>query len=536
MSLNFFRFAYGLSTCPAWPALSKGDVVPDHLKSRYANPGRDSKVGLGLVKAVAATLTGDVTFFVHGDDVATCYESNTGGRHTAWSNERSDGTRGWYEAARMQAPVLLCLAEAVLMDPPLHEEVRERWWQLIDVLQRALPGERPPYSEGRLANVSHRSDASEAMMALTDGIYFAIKEASADGRVSIESGGGANAGAPQHLPAVDHRRLFEPEVPTPLMAAGSRGILRTLVGLARAGGTALLIGPTGTLKTSTAKRAALDTGARLVVLKGRPGIEDRDFIGGVYPGMSGPVWVDGPVTAAFRAAQEGPVIFLVDELLRFNPLYLGALVGLLDPYDEDELRAMGVDPVGSGTHLLAELPTGERVPTPAASLTLIATTNIGDDYVQATHLDAALLRRFEVVVDVERADAEVARTIYAGEFGDDVAEVLVDIEAFTHENLARDGGLLARPANPGVLINLARAVIRGLGMPSERGSECEGDPAPGDPAVSDPASGEDAWRSAAQVTLAPYCADREPDGRLDPAGAALLTDEVARLSARLGTA
>src|SRR5690606_19079700 len=85
--------------------------------------------------------------------------------------------------------------------------------------------------------------------------------------------------------------------------------------------------PTGTFKTETGKQLALTTDARLVTLKGAAGIEDRDFWGSIVPTEHGPKWVDGPLTKAFRSAQKNKTVLLIDELLRFEPLYANVLVG-----------------------------------------------------------------------------------------------------------------------------------------------------------------------------------------------------------------
>lgn len=516
MPLDCFKYIYNLKACDFWPTLTRRQNIPVRLKSRQADASRPSKLGLGFAEAAGFFLTGQVRLGRDGDCLSIIYESNRGGRRLVSANQQAGGQQAgsrqagdrriWHDANSMKAPAFLALAEAVLLEADAFEESRTRWEALLGALAGELGG-RPPYPTSDLQAASTSAACCEAMMALSDALYFEIKSA-------FETGGYAFGQGPMAYDDANLDELFgsagsKAGAPGPSAAP----LERTLSVLIGTGGTALLIGPTGTFKTTTATRAALGAGAALTVVKGRPGLDDRDFFGGVTPTESGPAWVDGPVTRAFRQAQEGPAVLLVDELLRFEPLYLGALVGLLDPALPAELESRGITPATGGEHYVAELPTGERVAAPAANLTLVATTNMGADYVQATGLDAALMGRFELVVEVEQADPAVCERLYreaAGEAGfADGAKLLHALEGFTREHHIDDGGLFVRRAHPRLMLSMARH----MGRLQQAGT-----------------SRQEAAMQAACVTLVPYCVERGPDGLLDRSGRRLLLDEVERLT------
>lgn len=521
MSLDCFKYIYNLKECRFWPTLKRRQDIPDPLKSRRADPNRPSKFGLGFAEAAGFVLTGQVTLGRDGNSLSVRYTGNQGGERLASVNQQPTGKRIWHDANSMKAPAFLAIAEAMLLRVGAFRETRTRWEELLQALAGEL-GHRPTYTQNELAGASTSPACSNAVLALSDALYFEIKAA-------FDGHGYVFGYQPDDHAETDLDPLFGPSSttagPTP-WPTGVSSLTATLTALIATGGTALLVGPTGTFKTTTAKQAAIASSAHLTVVKGRPGLEDRDFFGTVTPAgggsvgggstESGPTWVDGPVTRAFRAAQQGPAVLLIDELLRFEPYYLGALVGLLDTDTPRELESRGITPLADGPHYALELPTGERLAAPAANLTLIATTNMGADYVQSVTLDAALMGRFELLVEVERADEATCDRLYreaAGEAGfAEGARLLHDLEDFTRAHHLDEGGLLARRAHPRLMLSMAGQMerLKQAGMaPAE------------------------AAKQAAEVTVLPYCTERGPDGLLDRSGAQLLRDETERLAARL---
>lgn len=222
-----------------------------------------------------------------------------------------------------------------------------------------------------------------------------------------------------------------------------------LARLTKRGGVALLVGPPGTFKTETAKRVAVDQGLHLVVAKGAPGVEDRDFIGAVYPTAQGPAWVDGPISRAFALAAREPTLLLIDEVLRYMPETLNVLVGALDAVSTAEAVRAGIPEQmlsGGERHYLLPLPNGEHLTCPVQNLTWVMTTNLGQDHYQtADRLDGALLSRVDLTLEYQAADEEIARKLYLSVAGDErVADVAFQIELMTREAMSGRGALPQR--------------------------------------------------------------------------------------------
>lgn len=270
-----------------------------------------------------------------------------------------------------------------------------------------------------------------------------------------------------------------------------------------AGLNVLLTGPTSTFKTTAAISAAADAGAFIIMVGGRPGMEDRDLFGATYPTSEGPRWVDGPVTEAFNRASQGTLTALVlNELTRFEQLHLGAMIGALDDVDARTARQMGL-PVPEGSPLryyVLRLPTGNVVWCPTTFLSVIGTTNIGSDYVTAQDIDAALMRRFHRHEDVPYAEADQAMKVIAAGNDPTVARAAYELEIRTRTEVLGSGldgeGLLQREMNPSVSAALAQEATQ---------------------LIHEGLDVAEAFVQAAQVTCVPYCVPRLTTGRLDPA-------------------
>ena len=109
-----------------------------------------------------------------------------------------------------------------------------------------------------------------------------------------------------------------------------------------AGGVPLVIGPTGSGKTSAHRMIALRQSWRLVEQAGAASYSDADLVGIVH--VNG-VPFPGPVADAFGAARllgETALLFL-DEFTRFNARAQEALMRPLLPIAADAAQAMGVE-------------------------------------------------------------------------------------------------------------------------------------------------------------------------------------------------
>jgi hypothetical protein len=297
--------------------------------------------------------------------------------------------------------------------------------------------------------------------------------------------------------------------------------LATLQRVIGRGSTALLIGGTGVGKSELARAAAVASGAYVVPVAGMPGLEDRDLYGGSYEqvssdGVRSYPWVDGPLAEAWRAAaMEQHVVLLIDELGRFDPLCLAPLIGGLDRVSGALLlRAVGlseaerarIDP--ERRYRVLRMRNGEKLIALASHLAVIATSNLGGDYVQMQQdFDAALLRRFEVLLDVEEMESDTRCAILERAHGlpRPVATCMVACHDWSLMNTATHNGLLRRPLNLGKCADWAM-VGRDL--------------------VADGMPWRDAVAAAADMTIVGYCCAREDDGYVERAAAQALRDQV----------
>ena len=286
----------------------------------------------------------------------------------------------------------------------------------------------------------------------------------------------------------------------------------------RGGQNVLLTGPTATFKTTDALTAATNAQAYIVMVGGRPGMEDRDLFGGTYPTPQGPQWVDGPVTEAFAKASSGTLTALVlNELTRFEPLHLGAMIGALDDVSAKTAQQMGVNVPDDDTRYYAlRLPNGELIHCPTQFLSVIGTTNIGSDYLTAQEIDTALLRRFHRHEDVPYADEARAQAMIARGNDPILASAAYQLEVATRSQVQGRGmdeeGLLQREMNPAVSHALAQEATElareGLNL-------------------------NEAFRQAAECTCIPFCVPRLPSGVLDPAAAERLRDLITEIAQTL---
>lgn len=494
--------------------LSQREVIPEVLHAP-GSPAGQHYYGPGVGHAVALLLTGQLT--VRADRAASLsvsYRSSDGvSVRSVTSQGHQTGACQWHGdlAGATGAAVMTLL---VSLFSPHFKVTHVALRQLAD-----LTGY--PVDRSSLAQLpAHNPAVKGALLHLSDCLYYELKEALEAGTISE---GGCELRDTQLVnPAVIASLLGQGNLPT--IATRSSGTpLAQLTRLARRGGAALLVGPPGTFKTETVKQLVLETGAAVVKLVGSPGIEDRDFIGGITPGEGGPRWVDGPLARAFSLARRGKVVLHIDEILRFLPEHLNVLIGALDTLsyrdavavlrppllaqgmNEAEVEALTLQELpdeGARYHLLS-LPTGEAIFAPRANLVWGLTSNMGEGHLQvAQGLDDALLSRISVVIDFTRPDPSVALPIYEAVAGDAaLARLALDFEDLTHEIVQDAEGLLARPLDPRKVIALveeARACLEeGMGL-------------------------KEAFSSAALVTAVPHCCPRDTRGVIEPAARELL--------------
>ena len=154
----------------------------------------------------------------------------------------------------------------------------------------------------------------------------------------------------------------------------------------------LFEGDRGSGKTVTVRSYAKKHGLPLVPVDGNEGLEATDLLGMFVPsGANGFVWKDGRLSEAFRLAQKGKVVLLIDELLRIPVRQLSVLLSALSPFDGK--YGVNTGRIIDGT---AGIGREERLECPIENLCVFATTNIGGKFA-VDRPDPALIERFMIL-------------------------------------------------------------------------------------------------------------------------------------------
>lgn len=154
----------------------------------------------------------------------------------------------------------------------------------------------------------------------------------------------------------------------------------------------MLLGPRGLGKTFLVSKYLEAEKIPTEFIAGHAGIESIDMLGYYVKASDGSlIWMDGPLTAAFRAAALGKAAFFIDEVLRIPERELNILIGALTPDSTGhyQLRTNRIVDTEGG------LGKSETLRVPVNNLWAIATTNIGADY-NTEDIDLALSDRFRM--------------------------------------------------------------------------------------------------------------------------------------------
>jgi len=166
----------------------------------------------------------------------------------------------------------------------------------------------------------------------------------------------------------------------------------------------LVSGPSGASKTYTVDKYVRDNGYTKEFIAGHEAIESTDLLGYPIRHIDGSfVWMDGPLTAAFRNAQVEKTVLFIDELLRIPSKELNILVGALTPNSNGEfvLRTNRLIDIENG------IGKSETLAVPVENLWVVGTTNMGGNY-DVNEMDLALNDRFmitDVAIDPDTIDA-----------------------------------------------------------------------------------------------------------------------------------
>ncbi len=236
---------------------------------------------------------------------------------------------------------------------------------------------------------------------------------------------------------------------------------RALTQALACGENVLLAGPTGTGKTFAAQQAVLGLGAELVVVEGKEGLVDLDFLGAILPQEDGSRrWVDGPLLRALRLAQADRVVLFLDEVNRIPRQHANLLLGLMNLKRGEVCRAEGLPVIGDGPFYAIEVPmTSEAVCCPSAHLRIVAAGNFGRAYA-VYDLDPAVRRRFDTLIEFDYLLYDQELALLRRETGLDgkLVEALVKVAHETRRLM--ENGELPGCIDTASLINWGRKCLR----------------------------------------------------------------------------
>jgi len=204
-----------------------------------------------------------------------------------------------------------------------------------------------------------------------------------------------------------------------------------------------LTGPTGAGKTHLPTYIADERDIPLFDISVKWAIDTTDLLGRFVYVNDESQWVNGPLTKALLASQEGPVVLLLDEINRARPEAKAALFEALDDRAQVTIDALG----------------GETVEGVAENIILFSTMNVGSGHV-VEELDLAEQRRLGGMWEVDylgmnhperEADLLTERTpVHQG-----LAENLVDAANDVRELAADVSEQVDRGVPTGLLIEWA---------------------------------------------------------------------------------
>lgn len=159
----------------------------------------------------------------------------------------------------------------------------------------------------------------------------------------------------------------------------------------------LLDGPPGAGKTFIFREFGKKGGFHhMMEVAGCASMESIDFLGGLIPiGGGKTVWMNGPVTRAFREAAAGKKVLLaIDELLRIPTRERSIFLNALTPHD-GYYRLRTGRPINIDEK--AGIASMEMLAAPMSNISVIATTNSGSNFPDVANDDPAARERWLIL-------------------------------------------------------------------------------------------------------------------------------------------
>jgi len=159
----------------------------------------------------------------------------------------------------------------------------------------------------------------------------------------------------------------------------------------------LFMGEKGSGKTHNIYEYLKDKNLPHIFVGGNSDTEAADLRGNLLPyekdGEKNFIWVDGPLTQAFRRAANGEkIVLFIDELLRLSPSAKSLLVPSLTT-DSDGYYVLDT---GRVINVIDGVGHTECIRAPRENLWVVGTTNIGAEY-DVEEMESALEDRFEII-------------------------------------------------------------------------------------------------------------------------------------------
>ena len=186
-----FGPAYQLNRNDFFPSLMPRQNIRTDLQSMFAQAGRPSKVGMGMVLAVCSLLNPARLrrFAITYPDAHVTLAGRPSPSAFHWSLDVESHSRpgdiyhlaGTHDTWYIDHPSYLTAIAAIIdaltiaRYDSVYSEVSQRWRVLLDAFHDAL-SVHPAYNETQIILASQLPACADAMAALTDALYFAVQQ------------------------------------------------------------------------------------------------------------------------------------------------------------------------------------------------------------------------------------------------------------------------------------------------------------------------------------------------------------------------